>query len=61
LVTTCKPLPDNQWAAGSFWHEIDNAIAEENCVPELANMPRDQLVKAYLSGWLVLHWPAGNC
>ena len=56
-----KTAPDHQWPHDSFWEYIDDAISEENCVPELANIPREQLVKAYLSGWLALHWPAGNC
>lgn len=60
-MTTCKPLPDNQWPKDSFWEYLDDAVAEENCLPELGNIPRDQLVKAYLQGWLALNWPAGNC
>lgn len=56
-----KVAPDHQWPQDSFWGYIDDAISEENRVPELANIPRDQLVKAYLQGWLLLYWPAGNC
>lgn len=56
-----KTAPDHQWDVGSFWDHIDDAISEENCLPELANIPHEQLVKAYLQGWLMLHWPAGNC
>jgi len=54
------PNPQNQWDAETFGRFLEDAIAEENCLPELANIPRDQLVKAYLQGWLMLHLPAGN-
>lgn len=43
-----KVAPDHQWPHDSFWGYIDDAISEENCLPELANIPREQLVKAYL-------------
>lgn len=54
-------LAQNQWASGSFWSHVDDAICEENCLPELANKSREEMVAVYLHGWLMLSWPAGNC